>query len=93
MPDLDELAHRLAALEGVIEEAAAEIAPEIETALRNVGKSGKALRAGNAVAAHVDSSGTTVHIKGVFVKASKKRSWSRVVGRAIKKAVAKRLEG
>lgn len=95
MPDdtLEQWARAFESLKDVAEEAAKEIAPDIEKQIRSLGKPGKALRAGNAVVAHVEAHGTQVDISAVFVKASKQRSWARTTMRAVTKAVKKRLEG
>ena len=89
--DLYRLANDLEHLDEVVAEVAVEVAPDFEQQIKNIGKPGKALRAGNAVAAHVEAQGTSVHVKGVFVKPSKQRGWARSIGRALNRAVTKRL--
>lgn len=87
------LADQLESLDEVAEEAAAEVAPEIERQIKALGRAGGPLRAGNAAAAEVYASGSTVHIRAVFTKASKQRSWARTAARAVQKAIARRLTG
>jgi hypothetical protein len=90
--DLYELADELDSLDSVCAEAAAEVAPSIQEQIRGIGRAGGPLRGGNAVACSVSATGTTVHILGVFTKGSKQRSWSRTAGRAVDRAVRKRLK-
>lgn len=88
---LVELAEAMRSLAVVPAEVARDVVPEINQQILEMGKPGGPLRGGNAVKAHVEASGTTIRIVGVFPEAGVRRSWLAAIERIVGEAVRKRL--